>query len=727
MQRLLIVSNRLPVSASLREGEVRLKQSVGGLATGLRSFYQSFDSKWIGWPGLPLEIVDKDQQQYIKEKLDKDFKCCPVFLRDKHIDKYYHGFCNNTIWPLFHGFTQYAVYDKEIWESYKYVNEMFSNEVCKLIKPGDLLWIHDYHLMLLPKLIRERFPDISIGYFLHIPFPSYEIFRFIPWREEILEGLFGADLIGFHTYDYARHFLSSIRRILGYEAKIGKFPFFGKRMIKIGMYPMGIDYKRFSEAVQNPQVVKKRKEIKKKLSNKKLILSIDRMDYTKGILHRLKAFDEFLDKNPKYRGEVTLILIAVPSRIGVEHYQMLKSGIDELIGKINGKYGEIGRTPIWYFYRSLPFHELVAFYSSADICLVTPLRDGMNLIAKEYIATRKDGKGVLILSEMAGAVNELNESLIINPNCQASLVNAIEKAIELSNEEQIKRNKVMQSRLQRYNVTRWANDFIDDLKDLRKRDEAIRMKSLNPEIEKNIISKFRKSNKRLLLLDYDGTLVPFADKPEKAMPDEELLKLLDELTENDKNQVVIISGRGRDILDSCFSKIDIELVAEHGAWLKRTDKGWKPIEEMNTLWKDDVRSILEIFVDRTPGSFIEEKDYSLVWHFRKVDPELGVLRAGEIVDVLQEVTLNNELSIMAGNKVIEIKNHGVDKGNAAMVWVKKEPDFIIAVGDDLTDENLFMALPDEAYTLKVGGRPSEANYFVDDYKQVRKLLKKLVE
>jgi trehalose 6-phosphate synthase/phosphatase len=726
MQRLLIVSNRLPVSASLRNGEVRLKQSVGGLATGLRSFYQSFHSKWIGWPGLSVEIIGKSQQQYIRDKLDKDFKCCPVFLRDKHINTYYHGFCNNTIWPLFHSFTQYAVYDEETWESYKHVNEMFSNEVCKQIEPGDLLWIHDYHLMLLPKLIREKFPDISIGYFLHIPFPSYEIFRFIPWREEILEGLFGADLIGFHTYDYARHFLSSIRRILGYEAKIGRFPF-GKRMVKIGMYPMGIDYERFSGAVQNSQVVRKRKEIKKKLSDKKLILSVDRMDYTKGILHRLKAFDEFLDKNPKYRGEVTLILVAVPSRIGVEHYRILKSEIDELIGKINGKYGEVGWTPIWYFYRSLPFNELVAFYSSADICLVTPLRDGMNLIAKEYIATRKDGKGVLILSEMAGAVNELNESIIINPNCQSSLVGAIEKAFKLSQEEQVKRNKVMQSRLQRYNVTRWANDFIEDLQDLGRHNEAIRLKSLSPKIEKEVINKFRSSKKRLLLLDYDGTLVPFADKPEKAMPDDELLRILDNLAKNDRNQVVIISGRVCDVLDSWFSKVDVEFVAEHGAWLKKTDEGWRPIEEMNTLWKDDVRPILEIFSDRTPGSFIEEKDYSLVWHFREVDPELGALRTGEIIDVLQEVTLNNKLSIMAGSKVIEIKNPGVDKGNAAMVWVRENPDFIVAIGDDRTDENMFITLPDEAITLKVGGHPSKANYFVADYKEVRSLLKKLID
>ena len=462
MRRLLIVSNRLPVTVEKRKDGLHFLQSPGGLATGLGSFYKSYDSIWVGWPGITSDKTNKEERKGIEAKLMSEFRCHPVFLSQNDIERYYHGFSNKTLWPLFHYFTQYVIHDKTFWETYKRVNDLFSEVISTIAKKDDIIWIHDYHLMLLPKLTRERLPDATIGFFHHIPFPSFEIFRLLPWREEILEGLLGADLIGFHIDDYTRHFLISIHRLLGYEYTLGQIQA-DDHIIRVDTFPMGIAYERFSKAIQDPKLQKQVTRFRKKLSEHKVILSVDRLDYTKGIPQRLKVFNTFLERNPAYREKVIFILVAVPSRTQVEHYKWLKKQIDELVGQINGKFGTIGWTPIWYLYRSLPFHSLTALYSIADICLVTPLRDGMNLIAKEYIATKTDGKGVLILSEMAGAAKELGETIIVNPNNREEMVEALAKGLTMPEEEQIERNRVMQKRIQRYNVVRWKEEFIDRL------------------------------------------------------------------------------------------------------------------------------------------------------------------------------------------------------------------------------------------------------------------------
>jgi len=725
VHRLLIVSNRLPITIEKRNESFRFRPSVGGLATSLSSFYKSYHSIWIGWPGLPSDKIDRRTKRKIREKLKNDFDAYPVFLSRKYIEMYYSGYCNKTIWPLFHGFMQYAVYDKYLWESYKLVNKIFCNRIMRIVKPNDTIWIHDYHLMLLPKLIREKLPKISIGFFLHIPFPSYEIFRLLPSRKEILEGILGADLIGFHTYDYARHFLSSIRRLMDFKSTLGRITV-GNRVVKVDSFPMGIDYKRFADSANNPIIKKEINRLRIKLGNRRTILSIDRLDYTKGIPQRLLAFDAFLDMNPQYREKITLVLVAVPSRTKVEHYRLLKKELDELIGQINGKYGTIGWVPIWYLYRSLPFHKLAALYNVSDVCLVTPLRDGMNLIAKEFIATKIKGKGVLILSEMAGAAHELCEAIIVNPNDRESITNALKEALIISDEEQRRSNKIMQERLQRYNVVRWAKDFMEGLSNIKTLQQTFHSNVFQYTDKKKLIQDYRKGKKRLNLLDYDGTLVAFSERPEKAYPDVEIMRILKNLTSNKKNEVVIISGRNRKTLEKWFGNLNIGLVAEHGAWFKEIGRDWENIVPLSINWKESIRPILEFYVDRTPGSFIEEKEFALVWHYRKADPELSSLRAKEQEDTLMHLTANLNLKVLEGNKVIEIKDSSINKGKAAFRWIsKKNWDFILAIGDDRTDEDIFATLPETAYSIKVGLGPSQAKFYIESIKSVRALLKEI--
>ncbi|WP_286879322.1 bifunctional alpha,alpha-trehalose-phosphate synthase (UDP-forming)/trehalose-phosphatase [Methanoculleus sp. UBA413] len=725
MNRLLIVSNRLPISVSRQNGDLRLQRSVGGLATGVGSFYKSYESLWVGWPGMNVQRKQKEEKDRIIETLQRE-QCHPVFLSPYDIKHYYDGFCNNTLWPLFHYFNHYTNYDQKTWNVYQRVNEKFCDAVMEVARPDDVIWVHDYHLMLLPQMLRERLPDAEIGYFHHIPFPSFELFRHLPWRKEILEGMLGADLIGFHTYGYVRHFLSSVRRILGYEHSFGEVRT-GTRVVRTDLFPMGIDYRRFADAAGSNPVQGEIARIRQKYGKRKIILSFDRLDYTKGIPLRLEAFDTLLEKKPEYQGKISLVLVAVPSRAGVGRYQVLKKRIDELVGRINGKYGTTDWIPVRYFYNFLPFETLVAFYSAADIALVTPLRDGMNLMAKEYIATRTDGTGVLILSEMAGAAEELGEAVIVNPNDQDAVIEAIEAALAMPEKEQVERNRAMQKRLMRYDIEHWVGDFLTRLGDARAIQVERSEQVVTPAIRDQLVDDYVSGKNRLLLLDYDGTLVPFAAKPRMAVPGEATREVLEELSRAPQNEVVVISGRDQYTLDAWFGAMDIGLIAEHGVWVKERSGEWRMPEALSDEWKGEIYPILELYTDRTPGAFIEEKDYSLVWHYRRTEPMLGAQRAKDLKDDLLHLTSNLNVGVMEGNKVIEIKNTVVNKGRAALNWVSRHAwDFILAIGDDRTDEDLFAVMPPEAYSIKIGLAPSKARFNLITQRDVVPLLRRCI-
>lgn len=727
--RLIIVSNRLPVNIVKTDSGHRYERSSGGLVSGLGAYVEQRSGKaspaveilWVGWPGTAV-----DNEEQVRAEMLRDHGTHCVFLSEEVMSGFYEGFCNGTLWPLFHYFTSHASYEQAHWEQYVSVNQSFCDTLKAVIRPGDTVWIHDYHLMLLPGMIRKSFPELAIGFFLHIPFPSYEIFRLLPsaWRTEILRGLYGADLIGFHTHDYRTYFLRSTLRILGHTNHMGEV-LAGNHFVRVDDFPMGIDFHLFSTAIQKPEVRRQEEELKHTFAAVKIILSIDRQDYTKGILNRLKGFESFLSAHPEWEEKISLVMIVVPSRIGVKDYQETKRKIDELTGRINGTYGSLHWIPVIYQYRSLSFSELVALYHLSHVALVTPLRDGMNLVAKEFVATRADDDGVLILSEMAGAADELSESIIINPNNIGEIGEAIGRAVGMDGAEQARRMRTMRRRIRDYDVFRWADDFLDSLERVKERQQMLRARILPAAERKTLLNQFQKARHRTLILDYDGTLIPIADRPEGAQPDRDLLLLLQRLSGLRDIQVVILSGRDRPTLDHWFSTLPIHLVAEHGLLIKEVRKKWRLLKPVRRQWKRKILPILSAYVEKLPGSFVEEKEYSLVFHYRKASAEPASFRVKELMDRLVNYTTNMDLQVQEGDKALEVRNAGVDKGLAAMQFISdkgRQSDFILAIGDDRTDEDLFRALPQEAFSIKVGMQPSYARFNLPDTAAVHELL-----
>lgn len=729
--RLILVSNRLPFQLLEKEGKNVLRQSDGGLVTALKSYFQEESNKdvfsekiWVGSADFPQQRWEKFLGQ---SQVPGSFSIHPLFIEPRTYNRYYNGFCNATLWPLFHYFPSFVVYEQEYFEAYEQVNRLFADELLKIIQPGDTIWVHDYQLFLLPQMIREHFPDAHIGFFLHIPFPSFEIFRLLhrPWKEKIIRGLLGADLIGFHTHEYVQHFLKTVRMVVGYDHQYRVIPFEG-RLVKAELFPLGIDYNLFSSTSMLPEVIEQKNEIKNNFPEKKVMFSVDRLDYTKGVTHRLSGFERFLATRPEWHEKVVFILGVVPSRQIISKYNERRKLIEEQVGRINGKYSTLSWQPIIYRYSNLPFKELCSLYLAADVALITPLRDGMNLVAKEYIACCTEKRGVLILSELAGAASELSEALLVNPLDEIELAHAIEQALTVPEDDQERHLELMQERLKAYNVLDWVNDFLSQLNDIKEKQVHEDMKYLDPEKRQGIIDHFNNSEKRLLLLDYDGTLVGFAKNPKEAVPDKKLINLLAEISTMPNTQLGIISGRDAKTLENWFGHLPVYLIAEHGACIRRPEDSWEIVETVDQSWKQLIRPTLEMFTKRCAGSFIEEKGHTLAWHYRKVEGDLGFTRSRELLDSLYHLIRNVQLQVIDGKKVIEVRVIGVDKGAAAKkVSNESNFDFILAVGDDKTDEDMFRALADKAVTIKVGPGHSLANNYIKTQQDVIRFLTEL--
>jgi len=730
--RLVIVSNRLPFTVEETAKDLVFKPSAGGVATGLRAFLDTVERGqgpveeylWVGWPGLVKR--EKNIAEVIR-RASAEFHSAPVFVDEQLMDSFYNGFCNRTLWPLFHCLPEHADYGAGYWEAYRRVNELFREQMEKLLRSDDIVWIHDYHLMLLPRLVRERQPEASIGFFLHIPFPSREVYQLLPraWRHDLLEGMLGADLVGFHTNDYTQNFLQCVLRFLGVDHALGMMSV-DDRSVKADTFPMGVHFRKFADAARDPRILAACDGLTRTLAPFRLVLSMDRLDYTKGIINRLQGYELFLENNPSWHGKVVLVLIVVPSRIGVDNYQRMKTRIDETVGRINGRYARVGWSPIHYRFTSLEFTDIVAAYRACGIALVTPLRDGMNLIAKEYVAARTDGDGVLILSEMAGSARELGEALIINPNFREEVADALKTALEMPPEEQRARMTAMQRRLERYDVVTWARDFLRQAVRQEQRRRSARQRRLTGGVRREVASSFRAVGRRILFLDYDGTVVPYAATPAAAAPDDQLLGLLERVGGVPGTDAVIISGRDRATLVRWFGRLHWTLVAEHGVWLRDPGDEWHPIKQLSAGWKPDLLPLLRRSEERLPGSFIEEKEFALAWHYRDADPELAALRARELLDDLISFAANADVRVLQGSKVVEVRAGGVTKGTAVeRLLTSHAYDGIIAAGDDWTDEDMFRALPETAVTVKVGPGPSVARFVAADYRDVRALLEEV--
>lgn len=733
MSRLIIVSNRLPFSVERNGDNFNLRQSSGGLVSALKSYLEKSgqdqtkfkENIWVGSVDFSPHIWKKVKDQTIK---GANFRVEPIHIEASVYDDYYNGFSNSTLWPLFHYFPFLAEYDKQFFEAYVQVNFLFAEKILSFAKKDDVIWIHDYQLMLLPQILRKKRPDLTIGFFLHIPFPSYEIYRLLPtaWKTALLQGMLGADLIGFHTHDYVQHFIQSAKMILKVDSQFNTIQY-GKRLIKTDLFPIGIDYEKFQDANANEQVKKLKDLVVEKLKYSKIIFSVDRLDYSKGLMFRLQGFEEFLERYPEWREKVIFALNIVPSRDAIPTYYQRKKDIEEKISMINGRFSTFHWHPINYRYNHLSFHELSAFYKAADVALITPLRDGMNLVAKEFVASRTERTGVLILSELTGAASELNEAILVNPTDSGEVARAIDLALTMPLKEQVERMSMMQARLQQYDVVRWVNDFLEQLENIKQFQEKTSVRILSSKQVKTIIKDFEAGAKRCILLDYDGTLTPFTNIPSKAEPSAEVLSVLAKLSGESKNEIVIISGRDTDTLDKWLGHLPVHMVAEHGAFIKRKGGNWEQQSTIFPEWKEQIRPILQLFTTRCAGSFVEEKRNTLTWHYRNTDQGLGFTRSRELLNSLQQLTVNTSLQIIDGNKVLEIRMTGIDKGITATKIINMlHPDFTLCMGDDTTDEDMFRTLEQLAVTIKVGTAASSAKYNLMTQEEVLPFLQHFV-
>jgi trehalose 6-phosphate synthase/phosphatase len=496
----------------------------------------------------------------------------------------------------------------------------------------------------------------------------------------------------------------------------------------VDVFPMGIDFEKYSTAAQDHDVRQDIERIRNRMRGHKTIFTVSRLDYTKGLPESLEAVREFFERYPDWHEEVVFVLVVVPSRENVATYAALKREINEMVGRLNSEYGNLDWTPIRYVYRSLRFGELVGLYCVANVALITPLRDGMNLIAKEYLAARSDETGVLIISEMAGASKELVEAIIVNPSSKEEIADAIHRALTMPVEEQRRRNALMRRRLAAQDVHQWVKRFFKRLQEAVEASQLLAVRMLDSASVETIRRAYREAHRRLFVLDYDGTLVPFADEPSMAKPDAELMAMLTKLQHIPANDVIVLSGRDRQTLEEWLAGTGVTLVAEHGAWRwSPQDRRWDLLlGGPDSEWKKEIRPIVQLFVDRIPGSFIEEKQYSLVWHYRKAESETATIAARELLDTVVNMATNLPIHVLPGNKTVEVRSFGVSKGIFFKRIVEAGlPEFIVAAGDDWTDEDLFAVLPDSAISIKVGLRISKARYNVKSYHDVRALLQSL--
>jgi len=694
MKSLIIVSNRLPVTIGKT-----IEKSSGGLVYAMEGLSDSYDLKWVGWAGGVVD--DAAQQAAIAAELEERFDYIPIFLNKQDADDYYTGFSNSSLWPLLHYISPYARYEESWWQTYQRINQLFADTVLDLVKGGDTIWVHDYHLLLLPSYLRQRRPDLRIGFFLHTPFPSYEIFRCHPNREALLEGLLGANLIGFQAFGYLRHFRSTILRLLGLESEIDHV-LHERHKTAIGVYPIGINSAKFLRALESDEYLQRYNEYKENYEGKKIVLSVERLDYTKGIPRRLDAIEAYLSETDD-REEVVFIFINVPSRTSVPEYQNLLEELQGKVGYINGKFATISNVPVHFIHKSVDFSELCALYSLADVALVTPLIDGMNLVAKEYLACQQQGHGALILSEFAGAAQELPNSLIVNPYNVHEVVQALKKALRLSRTDKQKMITPMKERVIKYDARYWADSFFQDLTG--GADSGWLPADIR-DISIEAVAPLLRSNNRAFFLDYDGTISEIKRRPEDAVPNYEIEELLRRLEAVQNLDVYLISGRKKEDMDQWFSRYRFNLIAEHGYYYKHHNAAeWIVFDTQADLsWKSQIIDIFQLYTGMTPGSSIEEKTSSVVWHYRNSDPEFGNWKAHQLVAELYEMLSNLPVEIHHGLKIVEVGSMQLNKGIVLGHFAQlNQYDSILCAGDDETDESMFRYSDDaEIFSIKVG-------------------------
>ena len=636
MSRCLLVSNRLPLAYNEKAQD--FSPSSGGLVSAIKGL----DAKKVGydfeWMGIMTDDVDSEKINELKKIPFGDLRCHPIVIPKEMYEIYYNSFCNNVIWPLFHYERSMVQQCDKGWECYQKVNELVADAIIQEANEDDTIWIHDFHFFLVPGFIKLKRPDLKVGFFLHIPFPSSEIFRELPQRKEILLSLIQCDLVGFHDLSYLTHFKSSLSRVLG-----GNTNLFNDR--KWGVYPISIDSQHFvalTHATETDVFIKRYAEQKK---GKKWILGVDRLDYIKGLILKLKSFEEFLRRYPEQKEKVQMVQIVIPSRTDVPEYQDLKQKVEQLVSSINGEFGTPTYMPIHYLFHSVSEFELSALYQLSDGMHIGSRRDGMNLVSLEYVVSQKERHpGTLLLSEFTGAHSTLSYAVSINPWNIEETAEKIKVALEQPEEQRRREMMSMQDFLTRYTSSEWARYYLRDLN-------------------------------------------------RKAPPIQHVLSLTK---------------------DGTFP------------WMK-------DIKGKKILFFFDILDILKLSTSRTPGSFIEDKGHAVTWHYRNSPPGFADFLANKLFIELEESLTSLPAQVSRGKKVIEVKSLHASKGFFVQQWLEKQeyqPDVIIALGDDTTDEDMFEYLQNKSeiapFCIKVGDEKTQAKYFIKDQSTVKLFLENFI-
>ncbi|GJV75821.1 probable alpha,alpha-trehalose-phosphate synthase [UDP-forming] 11 [Tanacetum coccineum] len=778
--RRIIVSNQLPVKGVKDEKTCKwvFEYDPDALVLQLKSgFGSDIECVYVGSLGVD---IDPSEQEEVGQMLLDKFKCVPTFLSLDVHNKYYHGFCKHYLWPLFHYMlpmtrSHGVRFDRVGWQAYVSANKVFADKVMEVINPDeDYVWIHDYHLMVMPTFLRKRFHRVRVGFFLHSPFPSSEIYRTLPVRDEILRSLLNCDLIGFHTFDYARHFLSCCSRMLGldYKSKRGYIglEYYG-RTVSIKILPVGIHMGQIESVKSSAQTAKKVEELKKIYQGKTVILGVDDMDVFKGISLKFLAMGQLLEDYPDLRGSVVLVQIVNPARSRGHDIQEVENETQKVANEVNERFGQDGYEPIVFVNGPVSTQDKVAYYAISECVVVNAVRDGMNLVPYKYTVSRQSSpeldkalavgesegrKSVIIVSEFIGCSPSLSGAIRVNPWNIESVTEAMRSAITMPDNEKKLRHEKHYKYVSSHDVAYWAKSFDQDLErackeHFHKRCWGVgfglgfRVVALGFNFRKlsveHIVSSYKKTNSRLILLDYDGTVMP-QGSVDKA-PNKEVISILNVLSNDPKNVVFIVSGRGKDSLSKWFDSCkNLGLSAEHG-WLTRWN-GNSEWERCGGLavdadWKKVALPVMEHYTEATDGSSIEIKESALVWHHQEADPDFGMWQAKELLDHLESVLANEPVVVKRGQQIVEVNPQGVSKGVvvesliASMESKGKPLDFVLCIGDDRSDEDMFEKISSsvlnpslqgiaEVFACTVGQKPSMAKYYLDDTVDVIKML-----
>ncbi|KAL0922302.1 hypothetical protein M5K25_006275 [Dendrobium thyrsiflorum] len=783
-QRIIIVANLLPLH-SLKEqqtGKWCFSWDEDSLLLQLKDGLSS-ETEVIYVGSLKVD-VDVSEQEEIAQRLLDDYKCVPTFLPIDLLKNFYHGFCKQQLWPLFHYMLPICLkkgdlFDRSLFQAYVSVNRIFSDKVMEVINSDDdYVWVHDYHLMLLPTFLRKRLNRIKLGFFLHTPFPSSEIYRTLPVRDDILRGLLNSDLIGFHTFDYARHFLSCCSRMLGlnYESKRGHIGIeYGGRTVGIKILAVGVHIGRLQSLLSLPSTIGKIQEIEQRFKGQKLLVGADDMDIFKGISLKLLALELLLDRNPDLRGKVVLVQIVNLARSTGNDVKDARTETMSLAERINLRYGNQIYNPVVLIDHAIPFHEKIAFYVAAECCIVNAVRDGMNLVPYEYVVCRQGTEemdklrgidrgsprtSTLIVSEFVGCSPSLSGAFRVNPWSVEDVADALYQAIDMNESERQLRHKKHYHYVSSHHVSYWARSFIQDLERACKDHYnqrcwgvglglGFRIVALSPGFRKlsvgHVVSSHRRSNRRAIFLDYDGTLMPEASIVKD--PSSDIISVLKTLCSDPRNNVFIVSGRGRASLAKWFSSCEaLGIAAEHGYFIRwNASSNWEssPVV-VDPEWMNIAEPVMRLYTEATDGSYIEVKESALVWHYQYADPVFGSCQAKELLDHLENVLANDPVVVKRGNHIVEVKPQGVGKGLVVEKLLRtlindgKPPDFLMCIGDDRSDEDMFESIIStassslfpvvpEVFACTVGQKPSKAKYYVNDTMEVIWLLEGIAD